>query len=422
MFADRMELVAAVAATGWLVLAATAVVARRRAVPRRLVRADVLVAYGVAALLFGAGAALADHVADAGKGPTGYDSAVWTFVVEHRATAGTVIASGLRVGGGIVALGALAWAVALLLVLRGRRLDALLVAGTPLVSTLLGDTLKLGYGRPRPPAAEQLIPEAGFSLPSGHTVDATVVLGVLALVLVARTASRRGRAAIVAAATVTITAAGAGRVYLGVHWATDVVTGWLLGAAWVALCAVVLLLAQTTTTGQGANSTRPRLVDPSIPSICGPRQRPTTTARAPAACSISARRAVSPTTRDSITTPGRRLRHRATRASSAAAASAASSEPGVAARRTLWPPAVTTMSLQVCTASTCAPCAAATSAARSRTTSAFGPSSTPTTTGPVRGGGSPGAAPRTTATAQSARASSASARVPASIPARTPSP
>ena len=251
-----------------------------------------------------AGAALADHVADAGKGPTGYDSAVWTFAVEHRGTAGTVIASALRVGGGIVALGALACAVGLLLVLRGRRLDALLVAGTPLVSTLLGDTLKLGYGRPRPPAAEQLIPEAGFSLPSGHTVDATVVLGVLALVLVARTASRRRRAAIVAAATVTITAAGAGRVYLGVHWATDVVTGWLLGAAWVALCAVVLLLAertshhpqgvqargpgfdmpsQTTTTGQGANSTSPRLVDPSMPPVSGPRQRPTTTARASAA-------------------------------------------------------------------------------------------------------------------------------------------
>ena len=153
--------------------------------------------------------------------------------------------------------------------------------------------MKLGYGRPRPPAAEQLIPEAGFSLPSGHTMDATVVLGVLALVLVARTASRRLRAAIIAAATVTITAAGAGRVYLGVHWATDVVTGWLLGAAWVALCAVVLLLAeggravglpaQTTTTGQGANSTSPRLVDPSMPPVSGPRQRPTTTARPSAA-------------------------------------------------------------------------------------------------------------------------------------------
>jgi undecaprenyl-diphosphatase len=244
MFADRMELVAAVAATVWFALAAGTVVAHRRAVPRHLVRADVLIAGGVAALLFGAGAALADHVDDEGQGPTAYDSSVWTFAVEHRDTVGTVVASALRVGGGIIALGVLAGGVGLLLALRGRRLDAPLVVSTPLVSTLLGDTLKLGYGRPRPPAAEQLIPEAGFSLPSGHTVDATVVFGVLALVLVARTASRWGRAAIVAVAVVTITAAGAGRVYLGVHWATDVVTGWLLGAAWVALCAVVLLLAE----------------------------------------------------------------------------------------------------------------------------------------------------------------------------------
>ena len=315
MFADRMELVAAVAATAWLLLAAITVVASRRSVPRRHVRADVLIAGGVAALLFGVGAALADHVDDGGQGPTAYDTAVWTFAVGHRDAVGTVVASALRVGGGIVALGALAGAVGLLLVLRGRRPDALLVAGTPLVSTLLGDTLKLGYGRPRPPAAEQLIPEAGFSLPSGHTVDATVVLGVLALVLVARTASSWRRAVVVAAATVTITAAGAGRVYLGVHWATDVVTGWLLGAAWVALCAAALLLAesgtrvasavgtaapevrggrpargpavdppaQTTTTGQGANSTSPRLVDPSMPSVVGSRRRPTTTARASAA-------------------------------------------------------------------------------------------------------------------------------------------
>ena len=62
--------------------------------------------------MFGAGAALADHVDDAGKGPTGYDGAVWTFAVEHRSTAGTVIASALRIGGGIVALGALAGAAA----------------------------------------------------------------------------------------------------------------------------------------------------------------------------------------------------------------------------------------------------------------------------------------------------------------------
>ena len=187
---------------------------------------------------------------------------MWTFAIEHRSSVSTAIATALRVGGGTVALCALAGVAGLLLLLRGRRLDAALVVSTPFVSTLLSGFLKPEYGRSRPPTEAQLIPETGFSLPSGHTIDATVVLGVLALVLVARTTSHRRRTAIAAAATVAITAAGAGRVYLGVHWATDVVTGWLLGAAWVALCAVVLLLAD-------ARATRPAAAEP-VPDRTGP--------------------------------------------------------------------------------------------------------------------------------------------------------
>jgi membrane-associated phospholipid phosphatase len=255
MFADRLEIVAAVVMGLWFVLVAATVVARRLPVPRLLVRTDVLIAGGATVLLFGAGSALADHVDDAGNGATALDTTVWTFAVEHRDAAGTAISSALRVGGGTVALCVLTAAAALLLAVRGRRLDAALVVTTPLVGTLLTDALKLGYGRPRPPAAQQLIPETGFSLPSGHAVDATVVVGVLALVLVMRTVSRWRRAAIVALATVTIAASGLGRLYLGVHWATDVVTGWLLGAAWVALCAVMLLAVE----GHGTRSVDTRV-------------------------------------------------------------------------------------------------------------------------------------------------------------------
>jgi undecaprenyl-diphosphatase len=251
MFADRLELVAVVVAIAWLGLVAATAAARRLPVPRRMAggaRTDLLVAAGVTALLFGGGAVLADHVDDAGLGATAYDTLVWTFAVAHRDAAATAIASALRVGGGTVALCALAGVAGLLLLLRGRRLDAALVVSAPFAGTLLSGGLKLGYGRPRPPAEAQLIPETGFSLPSGHAMDATVVLGVLALVLIVRATSRLRRTLIAAAATVAITAAGAGRIYLGVHWATDVVTGWLLGAAWVALSAVVLLLADGTAT------------------------------------------------------------------------------------------------------------------------------------------------------------------------------
>jgi undecaprenyl-diphosphatase len=277
MFADRLELVAAVVAIAWLGLVVATVAARRLPVPRRLVRTDVLVAGGVVALLFGSGAALADHVDDAGLGATAYDTAVWTFAVAHRDAVGTAIASSLRVAGGTVALCALAAAAGLLFLLRGRRLDAALAVSTPFVGTLLSDGLKLGYGRPRPPAEAQLVPETGFSLPSGHTTDATVVLGVLALVLVVRTASRVRRTLIAAAATLAITAAGAGRIYLGVHWATDVVTGWLLGAAWVALYAVVLLVADGRTArpavGPAPDRTAPLQIVPAGPWLAEPGGR-----------------------------------------------------------------------------------------------------------------------------------------------------
>lgn len=258
MFADRVELVAALVVLVWFGLALSAAATRRR------VRTDVLAATGVMALLFGAGAALADHVDDAGLGATAYDTDVWAFAVAHRDAVGTAIATGLSVGGGTAALCVLAGVTGVVLALRGRRLDAGLVVTTPFVATLLSDGLKPGYGRPRPPAAAQVVLETGFSLPSGHTVDATVVVGVLALVLAFRTVSRSRRIAIAAVATLLITAAGAGRVYLGVHWATDVVTGWLLGAAWVALYAVVLLIAHPAPdpTGRPTVAPGPRLRGP----------------------------------------------------------------------------------------------------------------------------------------------------------------
>jgi undecaprenyl-diphosphatase len=54
-----------------------------------------------------------------------------------------------------------------------------------------------------------------------------------------------GRAGVVGLAVVLIAAIGLSRIYLGVHWITDVLTGWLLGGAWLAVCSTALLLART---------------------------------------------------------------------------------------------------------------------------------------------------------------------------------
>jgi hypothetical protein len=66
----------------------------------------------------------------------------------------------------------------------------------------------------------------------------------LALVATGLLRRRAARVAVVVVATLAIAMAGAGRVYLGVHWATDVLTGWLLGGAWLAVCVALVTMTQ----------------------------------------------------------------------------------------------------------------------------------------------------------------------------------
>jgi undecaprenyl-diphosphatase len=90
--------------------------------------------------------------------------------------------------------------------------------------------VKLLVERPRPPAADALTQASGFSFPSGHAATAVAVYAVLALLL-ARGCCGRRRAVLLIAGGLVVLAVGASRVYLGVHYPTDVLAGWLTGAA-----------------------------------------------------------------------------------------------------------------------------------------------------------------------------------------------
>jgi undecaprenyl-diphosphatase len=245
MFADGGQVLAVVLALCWTAAAGYAECVRRGLLVGTAPRKDVLAALGVAVLLFGLQARLGDVVDDRGRGATALDSAAWAAVGHHRTAGLTAVAEVLNVAGGMVALGVLAVLAAGVLLLRGRRIDAALMASAPAAGGLLDLGFKQGYARPRPPEAGRLVEVTGFSLPSGHTLDATIVLGTLAIVLIALLRGRLARTAVALVALGAIAVAGASRVYLGVHWATDVLTGWLLGGAWVAACAALRAMVRT---------------------------------------------------------------------------------------------------------------------------------------------------------------------------------
>ena len=105
---------------------------------------------------------------------------------------------------------------------------------------LINMTVKRLVGRDRPPLAMAVLGEDGFSFPSGHTVGTTVVWLLSAWMIGRWVITRRsGKAAVWAGALLMIVAVGTTRVFLGVHFPSDVLAGWVLGAAWAVTIALV---------------------------------------------------------------------------------------------------------------------------------------------------------------------------------------
>jgi undecaprenyl-diphosphatase len=101
--------------------------------------------------------------------------------------------------------------------------------------------LKPIFGRARPATAGELVGVSqSYALPSGHSANAAAVFTAIALVASVIWWRKRPRRAIWAAAVVAILAVGFSRVWLAVHWPSDVLSGWLIGAGWALLLAALL--------------------------------------------------------------------------------------------------------------------------------------------------------------------------------------
>lgn len=161
-------------------------------------------------------------------------------VAAQRTAALTSIAKVVTWAGSAFLLVLLALVSSLALARAGLRREALAVALSLGGAMLLSDLVKLLVSRPRPPV-EHLQAVTGSSFPSGHATQASAFWFSLALVLRARGASRKVTGLAAAVAGVLVVAVAASRVYLGVHYPSDVVAGILFGTGWAVFVSHCLL-------------------------------------------------------------------------------------------------------------------------------------------------------------------------------------
>ena len=129
---------------------------------------------------------------------------------------------------------------------------ALLVLGSVTGGVLISQTSKWAYARPRP----DLVPHGAevftASFPSGHSMMAAVVYLTLGALLARTQPDRAVKAYILAMAMLLTALVGTSRIYLGVHWPTDVLAGWALGGLWALLCLALMQWLQARGQVEGA--------------------------------------------------------------------------------------------------------------------------------------------------------------------------
>ena len=211
--------------------------ARRRqaalmpALPQRL-RGEV----GIAIVLVGVGAFAALAAQLAAGGMPGWSDQAFTEVLRAAAPAPALqIFAALTHLGDTSTLAALCIAIALVLIAFGRRGFAfgwvVAVAG----NGLLIKALKQVFGRVRPLNTEGFVLEHGFSFPSGHSSGSVVAYGMLAYLALRLLPIRWHLPSLLATVALAVTI-GTSRLFLGVHFASDVIAGFASGTAWLALC------------------------------------------------------------------------------------------------------------------------------------------------------------------------------------------
>ncbi|MFI4964374.1 MAG: phosphatase PAP2 family protein [Caulobacterales bacterium] len=158
--------------------------------------------------------------------------------------------------GGVTVMTLVSIVAVLAFLMHRRRWHAGILAGTIFLAFLSSEGLKDLYGRPRP----ELVPHGSYvyssSFPSGHSTLSAATFLTLAVLIASLEPNRGTKRMVFVLAVLLVLAIGVSRVYLGVHWPSDVLAGWCLGGAW-ALAAWTALLrfgARDDVKGKGVDA------------------------------------------------------------------------------------------------------------------------------------------------------------------------
>jgi undecaprenyl-diphosphatase len=181
---------------------------------------------------------MAEHLHDQGGKLHFVDTYVHDAAVQQRNAGATELFAAMSVVGGPVGVAVTLAVVAVVLAIKHRYRWLIYLAVTAGGGALLNLELKHHFARTRPAVAEMLRRAHGFSFPSGHAMGSTVAYGALAYLAVRALKQWRWKSAALAFAVTFVAAVAASRVYLGVHWISDVGAGITAGTVWVAFTTV----------------------------------------------------------------------------------------------------------------------------------------------------------------------------------------
>ena len=161
------------------------------------------------------------------------DASIHDWAVSERTSGATTFFTIMTIIGGPLGLAVLLTIVGIILAIRRRWRWLIYLAVTAGGGALLNLELKRYFARARPLAAEMLRRANGYSFPSGHAMGSAVAMGALAYLAFRAIRSWPAKTAVIAFLYTLVASIALSRVYLGVHWISDVLAGVTVGTVWV---------------------------------------------------------------------------------------------------------------------------------------------------------------------------------------------